>query len=329
MARSPDYQITKSSSLPLLKRIATAVVLIPIVLALILRAPVWALAIVAALVALLTIREFLQLTESYGVEPMPLPTYLFTALFFLTLGIGASGETPLVSTGNFLIGMGFFAALAPLIFLTRAMRGRDRQSRDAQNPNTQINPLRGGYPAASASAFAFAYIALPLGMLVQLRLMWAGAFYLLYLLLVVWAGDIFAYFVGKSIGRHWMAPRISPKKTWEGAIASLVASVAVGWLLFHYSLAVSSALLRWGLIERRDGLFGLEQPAMAPVILVTIALNVAAQLGDLIESLIKRGAGVKDSGAILPGHGGMLDRIDALLFAAPVLWFYAAWRVMQ
>jgi phosphatidate cytidylyltransferase len=92
---------------------------------------------------------------------------------------------------------------------------------------------------------------------------------------------------------------------------------------------VSSALLRVGLIERRDGLFGLEQPSMEPVILLTIGLNVAAQLGDLVESLIKRGAGVKDSGAILPGHGGMLDRIDALLFAAPVLWFYTAWRVMQ
>ena len=68
---------------------------------------------------------------------------------------------------------------------------------------------------------------------------------------------------------------------------------------------------------------------MAPIIVLTIVLNIAAQLGDLVESLIKRGAGVKDSGAILPGHGGMLDRIDALLFAAPVLWYYAAWRVMQ
>jgi phosphatidate cytidylyltransferase len=168
-----------------------------------------------------------------------------------------------------------------------------------------------------------------MGMLVQLRQQWAGAFYLLYLLLVVWAGDIFAYFVGKSVGRHLMAPRISPKKTWEGAAASLVASVGVGWLLFHYALPLSSWLLRAGLIERRDGIFGLEQPAMGPIIVLTIVLNVAAQLGDLVESLIKRGAGVKDSGAILPGHGGMLDRIDALLFAAPVLWYYAAWRVMQ
>ena len=140
--------------------------------------------------------------------------------------------------------------------------------------------LRSGYPAAAAAAFGFAYIALPMAMLVQLRQQWAGAFYLLYLLLVVWAGDIFAYFVGKSIGRHLMAPRISPKKTWEGAAASLVASVAVGWALFAHAEQISSALLRVGLITRRDGLFGLEQPAIGPIILLTIALNVAAQLGD-------------------------------------------------
>ena len=209
---------------------------------------------------------------------------------------------------------GFAAAIAPFLALSILMRRQE---------------LRSGYPAAAASVFAFTYIALPMGMLVQLRQQWAGVFYLLYLLLVVWAGDIFAYFVGKSVGRHLMSARISPKKTWEGAAASLAASVAVGWLLFHYALPLSSALLRVGLIERRDGMFGLEQPAMGPIILLTIALNVAAQLGDLVESLIKRGAAVKDSGAILPGHGGMLDRIDALLFATPVLWFYTAWRVMQ
>jgi phosphatidate cytidylyltransferase len=298
----------------LLKRIATAVVLIPIVLVLILRAPVPVLAVVAGIIALLTIHEFLKLTESYGVRPLRVLTYIFTGIFFALLAFNFGHEKPLLSTAVFVYCVGLGAAIAPFIFLTRAMNGED---------------LSSGYPAAAASVFAFTYIALPMGMLVQLRQQWAGAFYLLYLLLVVWAGDIFAYFVGKSMGRHLMAPRVSPKKTWEGAAASVVASVVVGWLLFQYASPLSSALLRAGLIQRRDGLFGLEQPAMAPVIVLTIVLNIAAQLGDLVESLIKRGAGVKDSGAILPGHGGMLDRIDALLFAAPVLWYYAAWRVMQ
>ena len=296
------------------KRIATAVVLIPIVLVLILRAPVSVLAIVAGAVAMLTIHEFLKLTESYGVQPLWMLTYTFCGIFFLLLALNMGNEKPLLSTAVFVYCLGFAAAIAPFIFLTRAMKDAD---------------LSAGYPAAAASVFAFTYIALPMGMLVQLRQQWAGAFYLLYLLLVVWAGDIFAYFVGKSIGRHLMAPRISPKKTWEGAAASLAGSLGVGWLLFHYALPISSALLSWGLIQRRDGLFGLEQPEIAPVILLTVVLNIAAQLGDLVESLIKRGANVKDSGSILPGHGGMLDRIDALLFAAPVLWYYAAWRVMQ
>jgi phosphatidate cytidylyltransferase len=293
----------------LLKRIATAVVLIPIVMLLVLRAPVPVLAVFAAAVALVTVQEFLKLTESYGVKPLRLPTYIFIGLLFLLLAAGTIGETPQVSGLEFLLGVGFASAIAPFLFLTIGMRRAE---------------MSGAYPAAAASAFAFTYIALPMAMLVQLRQQWAGAFWLLYLLLVVWAGDIFAYFVGRSLGRHLMAPRISPKKTWEGAAASLAASLVIGILLFGHALQISTFLLRVGLIGRRDGLFGLEKPELWPVIVLTTVLNIAAQLGDLVESLIKRGAGVKDSGTILPGHGGMLDRIDALLFAAPVLWFYAA-----
>jgi phosphatidate cytidylyltransferase len=298
----------------LIKRIATAVVLIPIVLLLVLRAPVAVVAIITAAVALLTVGEFLKLTESYGVKPLRKPTYGFVILFFLLLTLHASQEKPLLSTDIFGIAAAFAATIAAFVFLTIAMRRAD---------------LATGYPAAAASAFSFIYVALPLAMLVQLRQQWAGSFLILYLLLVVWAGDILAYFVGKSVGRHLMAPRISPKKTWEGAAASLVASMAVGGAMFYYSSSLSTRLLSWGVIERRDGMFGLERPGMATALVLTVVLNVAAQLGDLVESLIKRGAGVKDSGTILPGHGGMLDRIDALLFAAPVLWVWAAWRVTQ
>jgi phosphatidate cytidylyltransferase len=297
----------------MLKRIATAVVLIPIVMLLVLRAPVAVVAAVAGGAALITIQEFLKLTESYGVNPIRLPTYIFVALFFLWLAVGTTGETPQLSLLEFVLGVGFACAISPFIFLTIAMRR---------------SPMAGAYPAAAASAFAFAYIGLPMAMLVQLRQQWAGAFLMLYLLLVVWAGDIFAYFVGRSLGRHLMAPRISPKKTWEGAAASLAASLVVGIVLFNHALQISTFLLRVGLIQRRDGLFGLEKPEMWPILGLTLVLNIAAQLGDLLESLLKRGAGVKDSGTILPGHGGMLDRIDALLFAAPLLWYYAAWRVM-
>jgi len=290
------------------------VVLIPIVLLLVLRAPIPLLSLVAALVALLTVEELLKLAEAYGIRPLRWATYIFVALFFLVLAINPGNVTPLLSTAVFAGSAAFAAAIAAFVFLVVGMRRGN---------------LAEAFPAAAASVFAFGYIALPLGFLVQLRQQWQGAFLLLYLLLVVWAGDIFAYFVGRSLGRHFMSPRISPKKTWEGALASFVASLAVGALLYNYALPISSALLNAHLIEKRDGFFALEKQPLWPTLLLSAAINVAAQLGDLVESLLKRGAGVKDSGSILPGHGGMLDRIDALLFAAPVLWYYAAWRVMQ
>ena len=298
----------------LLKRILTAVLLIPIVLGLVLRAPVPVLALVAALVALLATQELLKLSEAYKIKPFPWPTYIFVGLFFLFLAVNPGHETPLLSTAVFAGSVAFAAVISPFVFLVIGMLR---------------NNLSSAFPAAMVSAFSFAYVALPLGLLVQIREQVSGAFLLLDLLLLVSAGDIFAYFVGRSLGRHLMSPRISPRKTWEGTLASMIASLVVGMLLYKYALPVSSALLNAHLIEKRDGLFALEKPPLWPILLLSAAINVAAQFGDLVESLIKRGAGVKDSGTLLPGHGGMLDRVDALLFAAPVLWYYEAWRVLQ
>jgi phosphatidate cytidylyltransferase len=297
--------------LELLKRVLTAAVLIPIVLLLVLRAPVPVVAFITAVVALLAIHELLKLSEAYAIRPFRWPTYIFVGLFFAIIAIPSA--TPLLSTSGFAFIALSAAILAPFIFLSIGMLR---------------SYLPTAFPAALVSSFAFAYIALPLACLVQLREQWQGAFYLLYLLLVVWAGDVFAYFIGKSIGRHRMSPSVSPHKTWEGAIASVAASVAVGLLMFHYAIPISSALLRAHLINLQDGVFN-NQPSLIPIIALSIVLNIAAQLGDLVESLIKRGANVKDSGAILPGHGGMFDRIDALLFAAPVLWIYIAYRVLM
>ena len=296
----------------LLKRVLTALVLIPLVLVLVLRAPVPFLAFVAGLVALLATYELFKLSEAYGVQPLEAPTYLVFGLFFLLIGV-ESGSTVLLSTAGFTYLALTFAVLSAFVLLLTAMRRSD---------------LGSGFLAASVSAFAFLFVALPMASLVQLREQWQGSFLLLYLLLLVWAGDIFAYFIGKPFGRHRMSPRISPHKTWEGALASLLASAAVGIIMFHYAVPISRALLQAHLITLRDGVFN--QPrSLWPGVALSIVLNATAQLGDLAESLIKRGAGVKDSGKILPGHGGMLDRVDALLFAAPVLWCYAAWRVMM
>ena len=273
----------------MIQRILTALVLIPLVLLLILRAPKPVLAVVAGGVALLAIREFLDLARHYGIEPFSWGTYVFAGLSF---AFSAGQLAPLAQA--------FFLGLAPFIFLAVGMKRGN---------------LRSIYPAAAASVFAFTYIAIPMGLLVRV-----DEFNLIYLMLVVWSGDIFAYFVGKSLGRHKMSPRISPGKTWEGAAASLLASVGFGTMLYHYRPQVVHWLFERHLLGSYayDGNF--YGPALWKVILLSAALNVAAQLGDLVESAIKRGADVKDSGSILPGHGGMLDRIDALLFAAPILW---------
>lgn len=296
-----------------MKRVATAIVLIPIVLLIILRAPLPVLAAVACVVVLIGTRELLDLSTHYGVQPFRLPTYIFVVLLFIAVSFQGV-QKPLVATGMMMYAVGFAAVIAPFLFLIIGMRRAE---------------LKTVLPAAAVSVLAFTYLALPLSLMVQVRGLWAGAFLLLYLLVIVWIGDIAAYYTGRTIGRHKMAPRISPGKTWEGAVGSFLAAIIAGWLLFGHAFAISLRLFQAGLIERAQGYFALEIPALWTTLLLSAGVNIAAQLGDLVESLMKRGAGVKDSGTLLPGHGGILDRIDALLLAAPVLWYYAAWRVMS
>lgn len=158
-------------------------------------------------------------------------------------------------------------------------------------------PLEETIPALGILGFGIPYFALPIAAVHRLREL--DPWLLILLFAIVWLGDTAAYYVGSRIGRHKLAPVISPKKSWEGSAAGFVVSLlaAVAWMYL-----------------RRDGF----DPALLAVAAFTAA---AAQVGDLVESMIKRGAGVKDSGQILPGHGGFLDRLDALLFAAPVLLF--------
>jgi phosphatidate cytidylyltransferase len=132
-----------------------------------------------------------------------------------------------------------------------------------------------------------------------------------FLLCVVWAGDIAALYVGRAWGRHKLAPSLSPNKTWEGTLGSVAGSLLVTGGL----LGLAAWLAQWDSAK-------LSYPEDVWYWLVlAVVVNVVAQVGDLAESALKRSAGVKDSGSLLPGHGGVLDRIDALLLAAPVLWY--------
>ena len=170
----------------------------------------------------------------------------------------------------------------------------------------------------AAGLLLLLYIAYPLTLLPKLLAEENGTALLLFLFLCVWSGDIAALYVGKRWGKRKFAPRLSPNKTWEGAAASLAASVGFGMAL----VGLGEYLSRSGSSFTR---LHTSEPWWQSLLLAVL-LNAAAQLGDLLESALKRGAGVKDSGTILPGHGGVLDRIDALLLAAPVLWFVVAIR---
>jgi phosphatidate cytidylyltransferase len=166
-------------------------------------------------------------------------------------------------------------------------------------------------PDVAVSVFCLAYTGLFLLALPTLREQANGPSLVTFLLCVVWAGDIVALYVGRAWGRHKLAPKLSPNKTWEGAAGSVAGSLlAAGGLL-----ALADWLTQWNSVR-------LSYPEDIWFWLVlAVVVNVGAQVGDLAESALKRSVGVKDSGTLLPGHGGVLDRIDALLLAAPVLWF--------
>jgi phosphatidate cytidylyltransferase len=157
--------------------------------------------------------------------------------------------------------------------------------------------LKHYFPISCYTIAGVIYTTIPLGMIVWIKTQPGGGPIALFTMAAVWASDSTAYFVGKAWGRHLSFPRISPKKTWEGVAGSVAGALlvgAAGYYIFH----------DWTLIP------------------FAAAVNAAAQFGDLAESALKRSAGVKDSSQLVPGHGGVLDRIDALLFAAPLLWYY-------
>jgi phosphatidate cytidylyltransferase len=176
---------------------------------------------------------------------------------------------------------------------------------------TFLRPVEQVMGDASTSIFCLLYVGFTLIALPTLHAEADGPSLVAFLLCVVWAGDTAAYYVGRAWGRRKLAPRLSPNKTWEGAIGSVAGSVLMAGGL----LGLAELLEQWDsakLFYPGDYWYWL---------VLAVVVNVAAQVGDLAESALKRSAGVKDSGSLLPGHGGVLDRIDALLLAAPVLWY--------
>jgi phosphatidate cytidylyltransferase len=279
------------------KRVATAAVLIPFVVGLVLLGSTAWVAVGTALIVVLALREYFGLGDAIGHRAYRIWTtacaillvyaqWVVTLQASYPLGWGLSIHRQIARFAN---GLGTTQGVFSLFLLGVAVLTLWTK-----------RPLVEALPAAGISSSALLLVALPLSFAVRLHgSEREGPRLLLFTLVITWAGDTVAYFVGRAFGKHPFAPHLSPKKTWEGAIASFAGSLLVGYAFSWWLSAPVPHLL-----------------AMAGV------GNVAGQAGDLLESAYKRSAGVKDSGALLPGHGGILDRIDALILAIPAVWYY-------
>jgi len=302
-----------------MKRVLTAVVLVPVVLLLVFRAPLWLFALAVAGIIVLALHEYLSISEAAGLKPFQWLTYIAAILPFV-LGWADIWRYEQHEVGKlefslfFLFGLQYVLVAAAVVFGIPLVFRKD---------------LKMGLASVAASLLGLVYIAVPLLLLLCMRADSMTKTLVIFTLFSVWSGDIAAYYVGRAIGKHKLAPVVSPNKSWEGAVASVIASMIVAVLVFHFRDQIENMFAgrHW---LRAYFNFPLAQSVpflrlpWKHVLGIGLITNVAAQFGDLFESALKRGAGVKDSGTLLPGHGGVLDRIDALLFAIPVVWYYAA-----
>ena len=266
------------------RRIATASVGLPILLALVWAGDVY-LTVAVALAAALAWTEYHRLFASEGERVM----LAYGALWAVALVVGgylasywSVADLPLpvyVALGGGAVAAALWTLWQPSDLLARA--------------RLAVGPVYVGFLVAHAVALREAP-GLP------------GLEWLVFALLTTFATDTGAYFVGRSIGRHRMTPSISPGKTWEGAVGGFLAAVGAG--------AGLAAL---------TGLEALTELPFWPALSVAAGVGIVAQVGDLLESRLKRAAGAKDTGGLLPGHGGLLDRLDSLVLTIPLVYYQA------
>jgi len=279
------------------KRVATAAVLIPLAVGIVLWGSTPVLALAVALVTMLALFEYFALGEAIGHR-----AYRFWTATCALLIVYVQWLATVVRSG-------VFVGFASPSRMTWSMVRTFPRTEDAifvfvlgiaAITLFTKRPLVETLPSAGTSASGLVLVAFPLSYAIRLHGSGTqGPGLLLFAMVIIWVGDTAAYFVGRSIGKHALAPHLSPKKTWEGTIASFVGSLIVAVVFARFMTVPLPHLLGMAAVG-----------------------NVAGQVGDLLESAYKRSAGIKDSGSILPGHGGVLDRIDALILAIPVVWYY-------
>jgi phosphatidate cytidylyltransferase len=266
-------------STTLVKRALTAVVGIPLFVWVVVGAPRWVFALLVVALSGIAAWELMRMFERAG-----RPGYMRLAVVgtvAVTASFAASALTAIVVTP-------IVFTLAIVVILSAPVWA------DAV---PAVEPV-------TATLLAVTYIGWLLGYGLLLAALPDGAALVLFLVGTTWAGESAAYGVGSVLGRHPLAPMISPRKTVEGALGQLAASVVTATGL---------------------GAWLLPQWSVSTAILAGAVLGIVGQIGDLVESAIKRSLGAKDTGGLIPGHGGILDRLDGLLFNAPALFYYASW----
>lgn len=257
-------------------RIITALIGIPLLIYIVKFAPepvCIALIFVSMLAAM---HEYFQLTEKHSPAVFRVSGFCLSSIVLLSF-------YPDMRLLPFVL----FAAL-PALLLTVSLFSR--------------RPLAESFSAAVFCLFGIWYVGGLMGFLVGVRrIEFYGGDLLLLLMIIIWTNDSFAYFFGKTMGRHKLSPVVSPGKTIEGAVAGLI-----------FGMAAAGVCCK----------FWVQQIPLFHAIVLGFLIGVTGQIGDLCESILKRAANVKDSGVIVPGHGGMLDRIDSLLFGAPTMYYY-------
>lgn len=261
------------------QRVLSAVIGAPLVFAVIWFGEPW-FTILVALVALAAALEF------YRMAPTPVSLLL---VFFSMAWIALFIISPHVHDPRVLPSLISSMAILPLIVLTLRMRSDSSSMEWAW------------------SICAILYLGWLLSHLVSLRGLVDGRGWVMLAVFATFAADTMAFFVGRAIGKHRMAPAISPGKTWEGAIAGFVAA-AIASLILGLVFNIHASYLHF--------------------LVIGVLIGVFAQVGDLVESMLKRSAGLKDAGALIPGHGGILDRLDSIVFSSVVLYYYLVWLVL-
>lgn len=261
----------------LLKRLASAALLIPAFVWVVTRAPEWAFQALVVAVSAAAAGELARMFEQGGRATFRWLSVVAAAALTASFATATRGFASVYPTA--------VLALAVVLVLSAPVWSRRPPSIDA----------------AASTLFALMYVGWLLGYGIMLHALVNGAALVLFLVGITWAGESAAYLVGSAIGRHPLAPRISPRKTIEGSVAQLVVS-----------LGAAVGLGAWWFPEC----------GMVTTVVAGALIGLVGQVGDLAESVVKRSAGVKDTGTLIPGHGGVLDRIDSLLFTAPLFYYY-------